>query len=125
MSANITTLTEEKEEIVLPLLTTTPPGQSTFKDLIEKNKEIEISLENNRFQSATISFYNINYIIGNETIKSKHCFQWQTKTYPYWKSIPNKQILTDVSGIFKPGMNAILGILISIKSTFFSKFYFS
>jgi hypothetical protein len=110
MSANMTTLVEEKEDIIFPLLTTTP-SQSTFVDL-------------KQFKSATISFYNINYIIGNETIKNKQCFQWQTEIYPFWKPIPNKQILTDVSGIFKPGMNAILGILISIRSLFFSKFCF-
>ena len=110
----------EKEDINSPLLkttTTTPLSQSISIesnnyqcDLNNTNKQIEISFNKNEFKPITISFYNINYIIGNKTIKNRQCYRWQTDTFPFWKSIPTKHILSDVSGIFTPGMNAILGI---------------
>jgi hypothetical protein len=126
MSEKMTTLIEandEKEDIVFPLLKTTIPLYNDIHisesnnyqyDLIDtnkqRNKSVEISLNKIQFKPITISFYNINYIIGNETIKNKQCLHWQTELFPFWKSIPTKQILSDVSGIFTPGMNAILGI---------------
>jgi len=132
MSVNMTTLIGEDDEgrdIVFPLLktTTTTPfsndtsiSQSTQLDsnnhhqyeLIDSNKEksVEILFDKNVFKPVTISFCNINYIIGNERVKTNQFFQCQTEIFPFWKSIPSKQILTNVSGIFPPGMNAILGI---------------
>jgi hypothetical protein len=126
MSEKMTTLIEandEKEDIVFPLLKTTIPLYNDIHisesnnyqyDLIDtnkqRNKSVEISLNKIQFKPITISFCNINYIIGNETIKNKQCLHWQTELFPFWKSIPTKQILSDVSGIFTPGMNAILGI---------------
>jgi hypothetical protein len=120
---------DEKRDIVFPLLKTTTPIyndmtiiESTQLDSNnshhhhqyginkEIDKSVEISFDKNEFKPITISFYNINYIIGNERIKNKQFLQWQTKIFPFWKPIPIKQILTDVSGIFPPGMNAILGI---------------
>ncbi|CAF1088589.1 unnamed protein product [Rotaria sordida] len=65
--------------------------------------------ENKRIHGSTISFNSINY-----TISSK-------KWYKYL-SLPGfenhqKEILHNISGIFKPGMNAILGPTASGKST--------
>ncbi|CAF0761647.1 unnamed protein product [Rotaria sp. Silwood1] len=121
---------DEKEDIVYPLLktTTTTPVyndiiiiESTQLDSInhhqhdlvvnnkEKEKSTEISFNQNEFELVTISFYNINYIIGNKTVKNKSSTRWRTKIFPFWNPIPSKQILTDVSGVFTPGMNAILG----------------
>ncbi|CAF4264864.1 unnamed protein product, partial [Rotaria sordida] len=119
---------DEKEDIIFPLLKTTTPVyndsiilESTLidsnnyqqNDLIDNNKEkeksIEISFNTNEFELITISFYNINYIIGNNRIINKLSTRFQTKTFQFWKPIPSKQILTNVSGIFTPGMNAILG----------------
>ena len=55
--------------------------------------------------SGTLSFHNINYIIG-ET--SKHSSR--RKLYPsFMRPQSGKQILHDVSGVFTAGMNAIMG----------------
>ena len=133
---------DEKDSVVVPLLKTSTSvyngsgmSQSTLADsdeqhhhhhhpaydLIVKKKEIdksiEISLDKREFKPATISFDHINYIIGSENVKNRQSCSWQTEAYPFWKAIPSKQILTDVSGIFTPGMNAILGMF-SIYSNF-------
>jgi hypothetical protein len=123
---------DEKEDIVLPLLKPTIPvynditiTETTLLDsnnhqynLVETNnkqieKSVEISFDKSEFTRVTISFYNINYIIGDERIKTNQYLLWQTKIFPCWKPIPSKQILTNVSGIFTPGMNAILGRFLS------------
>ncbi|CAF3342003.1 unnamed protein product [Rotaria sp. Silwood1] len=122
---------DEKEDIVYPLLKTTTTTTPVYNDIIiiestqldsinhhqhdlvvnnkEKEKSTEISFNQNEFELVTISFYNINYIIGNKTVKNKSSTRWRTKIFPFWNPIPSKQILTDVSGVFTPGMNAILG----------------
>ena len=59
--------------------------------------------------TGTLSFSNINYIIGpspQSSRKSKKILR-----LPFSKPEENKQILLDMSGIFKNGMNAILGKL--------------
>ncbi len=105
---------DEKKDIVFPLLKTATPiiSESTLIDsnkhhYYDIDKSVEISFDKNLFKPVTISFSNINYIIGNEKIKKKQIFQ----IFPFWKSIQNKQILSNISGIFPPGMNAILGRL--------------
>ncbi|CAF4236259.1 unnamed protein product [Rotaria sp. Silwood2] len=65
--------------------------------------------ENKRIHGSTISFNSINYMISSKkwyNIISDLCFQNQ-----------QKQILYNVTGIFKSGMNAILGPTGSGKST--------
>jgi hypothetical protein len=116
MSEKMTTLVvtnDEKENIVVPLLknddiTITESNSNNHQDeLTSTNKEdqqsIEISLYDSEFKPVTISFYNINYTIGHQTVKRE--------TFPCCRSIPRKQVLSDVSGIFTSGMNAILGML--------------
>ena len=49
----------------------------------EIDKPIEISFDKNEFKPVTISFYNINYIIGDESIKKTQCCQWQTEVFPF------------------------------------------
>lgn len=100
--------TDEKKNIIIPLLqtTTTPLHNSN-----QHNYTIDIHKD----KPITISFQNINYVIGNEDIAKEKSFQWPTKTFPFWRSTPPKQILTNISGIFTSGMNAILG-----KSFFFN-----
>lgn len=77
----------------------------------DRDKSTDISLKKNEFQSATISFTNINYVIGDQANQRATCFPWSTERFLFWKPISSKQVLTNVSGIFTPGMNAILGIL--------------
>lgn len=113
----MTTLIEredEKKDLFFPLLETTTESFSNNINLNESSnkqidKSVEILVENNLFKPITISFYNINYVIGNKTINNKQNFQWKNQIFPFCNSIPMKQILTNVSGIFPPGMNAILG----------------
>jgi hypothetical protein len=55
--------------------------------------------------TGALSFHNISYVLG-ETRMNAQC----KKCYPPCiKPKPDKQILNDVSGIFKTGMNAIMG----------------
>jgi hypothetical protein len=81
-----------------------PVNNNSFKS----NGKHVILLDENIFKSMTISFEKINYIIGQTTnIKS---YQKWKKIFSSCKRTRNKQILFDLSGIFKPGMNAILGM---------------
>ena len=112
--------TNEKENIIIPLLQTSPTTPHVSHSN-EQNYSIDIPQEESK--SVTISFHHINYVIGNEIVSKKNSFQWQMETFPFWKPIPSKQILSNISGIFPPGMNAILGInscLIFIGQLFFS-----
>lgn len=55
--------------------------------------------------SDTLSFHNINYIVGGSRTNAR-----LQKCYPPCiKPKPGRQILHDVSGLFTPGMNAIMG----------------
>jgi hypothetical protein len=144
MSANITTFIEEKEDIIFPLLNKTTTT-SFYNDITisestlfnsgkdyhhfdnnneEKGKSIEISFDKTEFKPITISFDNINYIIGEKKVENKEYFKWKSKIFPFCKPIPMKQILTDVSGIFTPGMNAILGIFIIYSNFYLFVFYY-
>ena len=58
-------------------------------------------LENEQTSDTTISFHNISY-----TLHAKSSARPQL---PFRKATPKKQILFDISGTFKAGMNAILG----------------
>ncbi|CAF3299285.1 unnamed protein product [Rotaria socialis] len=120
---------DEQENIVSPLLQTKLPVhnnsviiESTLLDsnvdhhqynLFVSTKQVKSPIENlsnnNDFKSATISFDNINYTIGDKAIKGALNTRWTAGIFPFWKPIPKKQILTNVSGIFTPGMNALLG----------------
>jgi hypothetical protein len=55
--------------------------------------------------AGTLSFHHINYVLG-ETKAQSPCKPWCSSGM---KSKPPQQILHDVSGIFKSGMNAIMG----------------
>ena len=105
-STDIMEETDEKKNIIIPLLqTTTTPLHNHIINSNEQNSSIDIPKD----KPITISFQNINYVIGNETISNEKSFQWQMKTFPIWRPTPSKQILTNISGIFTSGMNAILG----------------
>jgi hypothetical protein len=56
---------------------------------------------------ATLSFHNINYVIGDRVESSKRL--WKCPTLPFFKPREPKQILFHISGKFSNGMNAILG----------------
>jgi hypothetical protein len=58
-------------------------------------------LEDEKAIGATISFHNISYALHDKS------HMWSQ--IPLCKATLKKQILFDVSGTFKPGMNAILG----------------
>lgn len=65
--------------------------------------------ETKRIHGSTISFDSINYKISSK--------KWYNYVIPFCLKTHQKQILYNVSGIFKPGMNAILGPTGSGKST--------
>ena len=65
--------------------------------------------EKKHIQGSTISFSSLNY-----TIYSKKCYNYFLSRCSKTK---RKQILYNLTGIFKPGMNAILGPTGSGKST--------
>ncbi|CAF1440836.1 unnamed protein product [Rotaria magnacalcarata] len=77
-------------------------GHSTLQKLVSNDVS---TLENP--QSSTISFHSINYTIGTQ--KSSY-------SLPFMK-MQHKQILYDINGVFKSGMNAILGPTGSGKSS--------
>jgi hypothetical protein len=54
---------------------------------------------------GTLSFHNISYVVGGPQTNNpcKNCHPW------FIKQKPGKQIINDMSGIFKSGMNAIMG----------------
>lgn len=56
---------------------------------------------------ATLSFHNINYIVGTKGLSSK--WPLNCSTLSFLKPQDPKKILSDVSGNFVNGMNAILG----------------
>ncbi len=56
---------------------------------------------------ATVSFHNINYIVGAKAESSKR--RLACSALPFFKPREPKQVLFDVSGKFINGMNAILG----------------
>jgi len=60
-------------------------------------------------QGSTITFYSVNY-----TIRTQKCCN--ICSLPFLKK-KHKQILYDLNGVFKPGMNAILGPTGSGKSS--------
>jgi len=103
-------LNDEKKDIISPLLTRPPTHVDNEQSILSiKNSKINgTQFDENIFKSITISFENINYTIG-QTTDIKYYQKWK-KLFSYCKPIQNKQILFDLSGIFKPGMNAILGI---------------
>jgi len=74
----------------------------------QPNGKHVISLDENILKSMTISFEKINYTIG-ETKNIKSYQKWKN-IFSSCKRTLNKQILFDLSGIFTPGMNAILGM---------------
>jgi hypothetical protein len=75
----------------------------------ELTKNITSTLSQNlSSQTMSISFHQINYKIGGRT-KNQCCHRYQRKIFPCCKPKPSKQILSNVSGAFAPGMNAILG----------------
>lgn len=99
---NMTTLREnqnnENKDLIFPLLKTT---ENNSNQISNNNNNIEnsinILIENHILKPITISFDNINYVIQNKQL------------FHFYQKLPTKQILTNISGIFPPGMNAILG----------------
>jgi hypothetical protein len=54
---------------------------------------------------GTLSFYNISYTVGGRQENGR----WKNWHPSFMKSGPKKQIIDDVSGIFRSGMNAVMG----------------
>jgi hypothetical protein len=54
---------------------------------------------------STLAFHNIDYIVGAK-LQNFPCKKWLP---PCIKPKQSKQVLYDVSGMFKSGMNAIMG----------------
>ena len=59
------------------------------------------------YAPATLTFHNINYIVGSTPKLSKKCLKHSK--LPLCKTREPKQVLFNVSGKFKNGMNAIMG----------------
>jgi hypothetical protein len=57
--------------------------------------------------AATLSFHDINYVIGANIESGKRCFK--CPALPCFKSREPKQILYNASGKFINGMNAVMG----------------
>jgi hypothetical protein len=108
-------INDEKKDIICPLLTR--PTHIDNKISPSNHGETVLPIKNSEMngthviplnESITISFENINYILG-QTENIKFYQKWK-KIFSYCKQTPNKQILFDLSGVFPPGMNAILGM---------------
>jgi hypothetical protein len=71
--------------------------------MISKRRLSRVSMDPS--SRGTLSFHNIDYIVGGRGTnpKSKCC------SLPCIKPKPGRQILFDVSGVFTTGMNAIMG----------------
>jgi hypothetical protein len=54
---------------------------------------------------GTLSFYNIGYAVGGRQENGR----WKNWHPSFMKSESKKQLIDDVSGIFRSGMNAIMG----------------
>jgi hypothetical protein len=54
---------------------------------------------------GTLSFHNISYIAGGHQENSR----WKNYYRSFMRPEPKKHIIDDISGIFTPGMNAIMG----------------
>jgi hypothetical protein len=115
-------INDEKKDIIRPLLTQPTHvdteiieiGSSSHDQSIlsinnqKMNGTYPVSSDDDMFKSATISFEKINYTVG-QTTNLKYHHKWK-KIFSCCKQTLNKQILFDLSGIFTPGMNAILGM---------------
>jgi len=56
-------------------------------------------------ETGVISFHNINYFV-NDTKAGMKCKNWCSSSVA---NKSDKQVLFDFSGVFRPGMNAIMG----------------
>jgi hypothetical protein len=113
---------DDKKDIVSPLINGVTHidtelieiGSSNYNQCIlsvdnqKVNGTHKIPIDENVFESMIISFEKINYTIG-QTTNDKYYQKWE-KIFSSCKQTLNKQILFDLSGIFTPGMNAILGM---------------
>ncbi len=117
---------DENKDMVCPLLTKSTHGNNNniavessqshsnhnpsilSLNNIKTNQTNVLLSHKNASKSVTISFERINYTI-NPTTTSQHFLQWR-KLLSCCKHTLNKQILFNLSGVFKPGMNAILGM---------------
>lgn len=61
----------------------------------------QTSIDDQTKDTVTLAFCNINYTIGDQSIEKRGL--------PFRQPIARKSILSDVSGVFTFGMNAILG----------------
>jgi hypothetical protein len=112
---------DEKKDIVSPLINGVTHidtelieiGSSNHNQCIlsadnqKLNGTHTIPVDENVLELMTISFEKVNYTIG-QTNNDKY-YKWKN-IFSTCKETSNKQILFDLSGIFTPGMNAILGI---------------
>lgn len=74
-------------------------GSSEVRNRVKKNIPLDVT------SKGTLSFHNISYtIIGRQEYTS-----WKNWRAYFMKSESKKQIIDDVSGLFTPGMNAIMG----------------
>jgi len=65
----------------------------------------DIPTPKNVLETGTLSFRDIKYIL-DDTFIDNFRRDWCTSSL---KAEPSKRILDDISGIFKTGMNAIMG----------------
>lgn len=68
------------------------------------NQSISICVSTDHPSSGTLSFRNIRYTLDNRRVSLKRCYSSCSKV----KQQP-QVILNGISGIFTPGLNAIMG----------------
>ncbi|CAF1121498.1 unnamed protein product [Adineta steineri] len=95
---------DENRDAINPLLT-----NSSYTDNYTNDNPVDstIKINENTFKSSTISFEKINYTIP-QTEPTKNSSKWSNLLSCNKQTI-NRQILSDISGAFTTGMNAILG----------------
>lgn len=93
----------------IPTTVITEQSRSARNGSLKHRSNSVISQRQNRRMSmdpssrGTLSFHNINYVIGGTGTGNKCC------KLPCIKPKPAKHILSDVSGVFSTGLNAIMG----------------
>ncbi|CAF4742332.1 unnamed protein product, partial [Rotaria sp. Silwood2] len=106
----------DPHQMVLTSIVSTSPSvaSSTHSNgLVTKRSSLVLQMTSiNRMSipqhpSATLTFHNINYIVGAKSTSSRLCLKYPK--LPFLKAQEPKQVLFDVSGKFMKGMNAILG----------------
>ena len=81
------------------------PNETLARGLLLAGQDKYTSVPSEPPSGSTLSFYNIDYIVGAKRQKLPY-----KKWFPAcMKPKESRQILYDVSGMFKSGLNAIMG----------------